>query len=106
MSWPRNRLMADLMSKTFFMERVGTGIERIRRFCRENNNEIKIKPTGPHFFVKRTKGDMQEKLLTPGLGEHLRKAKIKVLSFFRLYSLSFISSSSPLRRGKCPDLIS
>lgn len=44
--------MADLMSKTFFMERVGTGIERIRRFCRENNNEIEIKPTGTHFFVK------------------------------------------------------
>jgi ATP-dependent DNA helicase RecG len=34
------------------MERVGTGIERIRRFCRENNNEIEIKPTGTHFFVK------------------------------------------------------
>lgn len=52
LSWPRNRLMADLMSKTFFMERVGTGIERIKRFCRENNNEIEIKPTGTHFFVK------------------------------------------------------
>jgi ATP-dependent DNA helicase RecG len=52
LSWPRNRLLADLMSKTIFMERVGTGIRRIRKFCKENNNEVEIKPTPTHFFVK------------------------------------------------------
>jgi ATP-dependent DNA helicase RecG len=52
LSWPRNRLLADLMAKTYFMERVGTGIERIRRFCKENNNKVEIKPTATHFFVK------------------------------------------------------
>jgi predicted HTH transcriptional regulator len=47
-----NRLLADLISKTIFMERVGTGIKRIKKFCKENNNEVEIKPTPTHFFVK------------------------------------------------------
>lgn len=34
------------------MEKAGTGIKRIREFCRENNNDVEIKPTDTHFFVK------------------------------------------------------
>jgi ATP-dependent DNA helicase RecG len=52
LSWPRNRLLADLLSKTFYMEKVGTGIKRIKQYCRENNNEVEIKPIETHFFVK------------------------------------------------------
>jgi len=52
LSWPRNRLLADLLSKTIYMEKAGTGIKRIREFCRENNNDVEIKPTDTHFFVK------------------------------------------------------
>lgn len=52
LSWPRNRLLADLLSKTYFMERVGTGIKRIENLCKEINNEVEIKPTATHFFVK------------------------------------------------------
>ncbi|MCK4764421.1 MAG: HTH domain-containing protein [Candidatus Aminicenantes bacterium] len=52
LSWPRNRLLADLLSKTSFMEKVGTGIKRIEQFCKENNNVVEIKPVETHFFVK------------------------------------------------------
>ena len=51
-SWPRNRLLADLLSKTIFMEKVGTGIRRIRKFCLDNNNEIDIIPGDTYFSVE------------------------------------------------------
>lgn len=34
-SWPRNRLLADLLSKTFFMEKVGSGIKRMETLCKK-----------------------------------------------------------------------
>jgi ATP-dependent DNA helicase RecG len=51
-SWPRNRLLADLLSKTIFMEKVGTGIRRIRKFCLENKNAIDINPGDTYFSVE------------------------------------------------------
>jgi ATP-dependent DNA helicase RecG len=51
LSWPRNRLLADLLSKTIFMEKVGTGIRRITQLCQENNNDITIKPGDTFFSV-------------------------------------------------------
>jgi ATP-dependent DNA helicase RecG len=51
LSWPRNRLIADLLSKTILMEKVGTGIKRMEKLCMEMGNEIQIKPRATHFFV-------------------------------------------------------
>jgi len=51
-SWPRNRLLADLLSKTIFMEKVGTGIRRIKKFCHENKNTVDIKPGDTYFSVE------------------------------------------------------
>lgn len=50
-SWPRNRLLADLLSKTIYMEKVGTGIRRIRKFCLKNMNTVDIKPGDTYFSV-------------------------------------------------------
>lgn len=52
LSWPRNRLLSDLLSKTIFMEKVGTGIKRMERLCKENHNVFEIKPLQTHFFVE------------------------------------------------------
>ena len=41
-SEPRNRLMADLLSKTEYMERVGTGIKRIKDTCCLNGNKVEF----------------------------------------------------------------
>ena len=49
-SFPRNKLIADLLSKTFYMEKVGTGIKRIERDCKENNNHIEFDFTSDFFF--------------------------------------------------------
>jgi predicted HTH transcriptional regulator len=36
----RNRLLVDLLSKTSYMEKVGTGINRIKNSCNENGNKV------------------------------------------------------------------
>ncbi len=36
----RNRLLADLLSRTDFMEKAGTGIKRVRDACDANDNKI------------------------------------------------------------------
>ncbi len=51
-SWPRNRLLADLLSKTVYMEKVGTGIRRIEKFCNKNKNPVTIKPGDTFFSVE------------------------------------------------------
>ena len=38
----RNRLLADLLSRTEYMERLGTGIKRIRDACLENGNQVEF----------------------------------------------------------------
>lgn len=50
-SKPRNTLLADLLSRTYFMEKVGTGIKRIQEECKRNNNKVEIKPSEHHFHV-------------------------------------------------------
>ena len=50
-SKPRNTLLADLLSRTYFMEKVGTGIKRIQEECKKNNNKVEIKPTEHHFHI-------------------------------------------------------
>lgn len=60
-SIPRNRLMADLLSKSFYMEKVGTGIKRIQRDCAQNNNKIEFDFADDLFFVVFTSNDVLEK---------------------------------------------
>jgi ATP-dependent DNA helicase RecG len=39
-SEPRNKLLVDLLARTDFMEKAGTGIKRIKDGCFENNNKV------------------------------------------------------------------
>ena len=39
------------MSRTIFMERVGTGIKRIKESCEKNKNKVKFKLAKNDFFV-------------------------------------------------------
>lgn len=39
-SEPRNRLLADLLSRTDYMEKAGTGIKRIMEACENNGNRV------------------------------------------------------------------
>jgi len=47
----RNRLIADLLSRTIFMEKVGTGIKRIKENCKKNKNKVEFKLAKNDFFV-------------------------------------------------------
>ncbi|MBU4501384.1 MAG: putative DNA binding domain-containing protein [Nanoarchaeota archaeon] len=47
----RNRLIADLLSRTVFMEKVGTGIKRIKTNCEKNKNKVEFKLAKNDFFV-------------------------------------------------------
>jgi len=38
----RNRLLADLLARTKYMEKVGTGIRRIKKACKRNHNLVKF----------------------------------------------------------------
>lgn len=49
--WPRNAILSDLLSKTMYMEKVGTGIQRIKEKCRENDNMVIVEPSHTQFFV-------------------------------------------------------
>ncbi len=47
----RNELIADLMSRTVFMKKVGTGIKKIKRNCEKNKNKVEFKLAENDFFV-------------------------------------------------------
>ena len=50
-SFYRNRIIADLLSKTIYMEMVGTGIKRIKDFCKNNGNRVKFDFDAFSFFI-------------------------------------------------------
>lgn len=50
-SRPCNRLLADLLSRTMFMEKVGTGIQRIKEYCTKNKNSVDFKFNDINFFM-------------------------------------------------------
>jgi len=47
----RNRLLADLLSRTIYMEKAGTGIKRVKNACKANNNTVNFDFTDA-FWVK------------------------------------------------------
>jgi ATP-dependent DNA helicase RecG len=50
------------------MEKVGTGIRRVRKFCRENNNAIDIKPGDTYFSV-----EMKSPVVVPAVDETINQ---------------------------------
>ena len=51
-SYPRNRIIADILSRTSFMEKAGTGIKRMKRNSLLNNNKFEIHYTETFYFLK------------------------------------------------------
>ena len=80
----RNRLIADLLSKTSFMEKVGTGIKRIKANCKENKNELEFKLAKNDFFVI-LKSDMLNigEGLVDGLVDGLVESQKKILKLIK-----------------------
>jgi len=51
LSMPRNRLIADLIARTYFMEKAGTGIKRIQTYSKKNGNNVNFN-INEFFFVE------------------------------------------------------
>ena len=76
-SKPRNTLIANFLSRTYFMEKVGTGIKRIQEECKKNNNKVEITPSEHHFHV--TSESFKEERMKEGS----EKSSEKILSLIR-----------------------
>jgi len=56
-SWPRNKLIADLLSRTYLMEKVGTGIRRVMDLCKNNGNNLEIFKEENYYTVELFSND-------------------------------------------------
>ncbi|RLE45520.1 transcriptional regulator [Candidatus Woesearchaeota archaeon] len=75
----RNRLIGDLLSRTYLMERVGTGINRIISSCKKNKNSVKFESSDRNFFVTFQVGEkVGEKV-----GERLTENQLKILKYIK-----------------------
>jgi len=72
----RNRLIADLLSKTIFMEKVGTGINRIKSFCAKNNNGLEFDLGEDSFRVNIYSNKYVPKNVPKKLSSEERRYKI------------------------------
>jgi ATP-dependent DNA helicase RecG len=72
----RNRLIADLLSRTFYMEKAGTGINRIKSFCKNNKNNLEFDTSGENFRVSIFSNKLR---LVEGLVEGLVESQRKIL---------------------------
>jgi len=91
----RNRLIADLLSKTNYMEKVGTGINRIKNACKENGNKFEFDFKGEDFFVAiySNKGNFRENEgITEGITEGINLV-IKFIEDNPGKRIPYISSS-------------
>ena len=54
----RNRLLVDLLARTEFMEKAGTGIRRMRDACKNNGNKILFDFSDSYWTIIKTNGDV------------------------------------------------
>ena len=90
LSYPRNRLLVDLLSRTNLMERAGTGIKRIKDACVLNKNNVEIRPLETYFFVEIYSSENYAKLQKTGervgerVGEKLTENQEKIIHLISL----------------------
>lgn len=96
-SKPRNTLLADLLSRTYLMEKVGTGIKRIQEECKKNNNKVEIKPSEHHFHITffAPEGESMEKSWEK-VGRKLGENEEKILGIINNDKFVTISKLSKL----------
>lgn len=80
----RNRLLADLLSRTEYMERVGTGIKRIKESCRKNGNRVYFSYSDS-FFVEISRGAQDE---AQDKAQDKAQVRKKILMALRIKPLS------------------
>ena len=79
----RNRLLADLLARTDFMEKAGTGIKRVTDACSQNNNEVTFDFTDSFWVTIKTNIKKIEPLIEP-LNGPLNKREMQIVNLIKL----------------------
>ena len=58
----RNRLLADLLSRTDFMEKAGTGVKRVSDACTENGNKVEFRFTDAFWITLHSNDKVTDKV--------------------------------------------
>ena len=56
----RNRLLVDLLARTNFMEKAGTGVKRVRDACTENRNKVAFRFTDAFWITMHSNENVTE----------------------------------------------
>jgi len=59
----RNRLLVDLLARTDFMEKAGTGIKRVKNACNDNGNEVNFHFTDAFWITIHSNKNEFQKLM-------------------------------------------
>ena len=59
----RNRLLADLLSRTQYMEKAGTGIKRVTNACKSNENQVSFNFSDSFWVTIRSNEKVVEKVV-------------------------------------------
>lgn len=67
----RNRLLADLLSRTNYMEKAGTGIKRVKDACQANNNACNYRFTDAFWIemISNEKNNVEDNINNVGVNE-------------------------------------
>ena len=75
----RNRLLADLLSRTNFMEKAGTGIRRVKDTCSENGNKVDFHFTDAFWITIHSNEKVVEKVV-----ENLSSNQLKIVELIKV----------------------
>lgn len=75
--------MADLLSKTLYMEKVGTGIQRIRDSCLKNGNKVEFRFSDAFWVEIRSVDKVGEKSSEKSSEKGSEKSSEKILDIIR-----------------------
>ena len=76
----RNRLLADLLSRTDFMEKAGTGIQRVKDDCRNNGNKVSFDFTDSFWVTIKTNENRE---VTDKVTDNLTKNQMEIINLIR-----------------------
>jgi len=99
----RNRLLVDLMARTDFMEKAGTGIKRVRDACQINGNKVEFHFTDAFWITMHSNDKVPDKV-PDNLTENQQKI-LKLIELNKMISMSQISENINISKRKVLDNI-
>ncbi|MCC5917325.1 MAG: HTH domain-containing protein [Cryomorphaceae bacterium] len=83
----RNRLLADLLSRTNFMEKAGTGIKRMTDSCKSNGNKVEFSFSDSFWIAIHSNQDNENRVgekVGEKVGENLTENQQKIIQLIEV----------------------